>query len=122
MSKRSEAVKRWRQNTKIRMVESMGGKCQICGYDKCIEALEFHHIDPEEKEFGFGKIRANPVSWVKIVEELKKCILLCNRCHSEVHYGISQIPEKYENFNLEYDNYLEKQKEENLDKCPIVEI
>lgn len=23
-----------------------GGKCQCCGYDKCIQALEFHHIDP----------------------------------------------------------------------------
>jgi len=119
MSKSSEAVKKWRQNTKIRMVESMGGKCQICGYDKCYEAMEFHHINPKEKDFGLGAIRGNPVSWIKIVEELKKCILLCNRCHSEVHYGITILPKEYAKFNIEYENYLEKQKEANFDNCPV---
>ena len=31
-----------------------GGRCQICGYDKCIEALEFHHLDPTRKDFGIS--------------------------------------------------------------------
>ena len=26
------------------------GKCEICGYDKCIDALEFHHLDPQKKK------------------------------------------------------------------------
>jgi len=119
MSKGSEAVKKWRQNTKIRMVEAMGGKCQICGYDKCYEAMEFHHFDPKEKEFNVGRIRANPISWIKITEELKKCILICNRCHSEVHYNKAVLPETYETFNEEYENYLEKQREGNIDNCPV---
>jgi hypothetical protein len=29
-----------------------GGKCQCCGYNKYIGALEFHHVDPEQKDFG----------------------------------------------------------------------
>jgi len=119
MSKRSDAVKRWRQNTKQRIINSMGGKCQICGYNKCNEAMELHHINPEEKEFSFGKVRGNPQSWIKIADELRKCILLCNRCHSEVHYGIVNLPKNFCKFNEEYNDYLSKQKEQMFDECPV---
>jgi 5-methylcytosine-specific restriction endonuclease McrA len=54
MSYSSEKVKKWRKNTKDRMVAAMGGCCQICGYSKSTNALEFHHIDPTVKEKGFG--------------------------------------------------------------------
>lgn len=70
------------------MVKSMGECCQICGYNKCENALELHHIDPTEKDFTFGKIIANPAKWSTIVKELKKCILLCANCHREVHAGV----------------------------------
>ena len=52
MSKSSEAVKKWRRNTKLKLITCMGSKCQICGYNKSQNALEFHHIDPEEKDFS----------------------------------------------------------------------
>lgn len=29
-----------------------GGKCSICGYDRCIQALEFHHLDVTKKDIG----------------------------------------------------------------------
>jgi len=120
MSKSSEAVKKWRRNTKQRMIDAMGKKCQICGYNRCNAVMEFHHLDPNQKEFSFGeRTRANCISWATTVNELKKCILLCNRCHGEVHDGISFIPEKYETFNFEYENYLDKQKENMFDICPI---
>ena len=51
MSKNSEAVKRWRKNTKDRMVIAMGGCCQICGYNKTHKALEFHHINQMKKKW-----------------------------------------------------------------------
>ena len=98
----NERVKQWRQNTKIKMVEAMGGQCQCCGYDKCIRALAFHHIDPSEKDIGFGEIRSNPKSWNKIVEELRKCILVCHNCHSEIHAGIRDLPDNFSKFNEEY--------------------
>lgn len=60
-----------------------GGKCQICGYDKCIDALDFHHRDPNEKEFRIGK--GNTMKWEKVLEELDKCDLLCANCHRELH-------------------------------------
>lgn len=93
MSRNSDKVKRWRQNIKKRIVESMGGKCCICGYDKCNQALDVHHLVPSEKEFGIGRIIARPVSWDRIVVELRKCILVCSNCHSEIHYDLINLDE-----------------------------
>ena len=118
MSKRSNAVKLWRQNTKKRMVDALGGKCCICGYNKCYESLDFHHLDPIEKEMGLGAVRANPVAWEKIVEELRKCICVCSNCHGEIHYGITQIPENPSRFNEDYADYR-KALVKQMDKCPI---
>jgi len=95
MSIQSEQVKRWRNNTKARIILAMGGCCQICGYDKCSDALELHHVDPTQKEFGFSKIRANPKKAVIILEELKKCVLLCSNCHREIHANLISLPEEY---------------------------
>ena len=66
-------------------VEYLGGKCSVCGYDKCIWALEFHHTDPSEKDFGISEY--SNLAWHKIKEELNKCVLLCSNCHKETHYN-----------------------------------
>ena len=105
MSYSSEKVKQWRKNTKDRMVAAMGSCCQICGYNKCTSALEFHHVNPLEKERGFGELRANNTKWSSIVEELKKCIMLCSNCHKEVHDGAAKLPEVYCKFNEDYIEY-----------------
>jgi len=73
-------------------IEYKGGKCQICGYSKYQGALDLHHIDPREKDFALGQ-KGYTRSWVKIREELDKCILLCATCHREVEAGITQLPE-----------------------------
>lgn len=77
-------TKTHRKTTRLRIIKSMGGECQLCGYKKCIRALEIHHINPEEKEFTFSTDKLCH-SWEKLSEELKKCILLCANCHREVH-------------------------------------
>lgn len=115
MSYKSERVKAWRQRTKQRMIDSMGSKCQCCGYNICEAAMSFHHLDPSQKDFGMGSIRANPKSWPKIVEELKKCILVCNNCHAEIHQGLRQVPEHYQTFD---DNFLSFKKIAKKDICP----
>lgn len=117
MSKSSRAVKEWRKNTKQRIIAAMGNECQICKYDKCSDALELHHIDSSKKDFGLGAIRANPKNWNLIVEELKKCILLCSNCHREVHSGISALPEVYNKFDDAFLEYKSLNKEISL--CPI---
>ncbi|UNA01829.1 HNH endonuclease [Vibrio phage PVA8] len=81
--KNKEAVVSYRRRTKLRAVEYKGGCCERCGYDKCIEALEFHHTDPNGKDFGIAS--GGCKRWERIVPELDKCIMLCANCHREEH-------------------------------------
>jgi len=116
MSKSSEAVKKWRHTTKKRIIDSMGGCCQICGYNKCESALALHHIDPDKKELSFGAIRSNPKNWSSIVEELKKCILLCHNCHSEIHSNMVELPKVYKVFD---EGFTEYKQTKDVDLCPV---
>ncbi|QEG09033.1 HNH endonuclease [Aeromonas phage 4_4572] len=67
-------------------VDYKGGKCEKCGYDKFIGALEFHHLNPEQKDFSLGD-KGYTRSWDKIKDELDKCIMVCSNCHKEIHYS-----------------------------------
>jgi hypothetical protein len=66
------------------------GKCCRCGYDKCIQALEFHHIDPKQKD---TIISSDSITIEKAIEESKKCILICSNCHKEFHAGLWDLSE-----------------------------
>ena len=68
---------------KIELAKILGGKCCICGYNKCIAALEFHH--KRDKENMIARMIRN-ISKQKALKEIEKCILLCANCHREVHY------------------------------------
>lgn len=86
---RSEAVSKRRRVLKDKAVAYKGGCCELCGYSRCVEALEFHHEDPDQKEFGLGQ-RGMTRAWEKIKAELDKCQLLCANCHREVHAAMQQ--------------------------------
>ncbi|OQA36899.1 MAG: hypothetical protein BWY53_00209 [Parcubacteria group bacterium ADurb.Bin326] len=47
-----EAVSKRRKAVRDKALEYKGGKCEICGYSKCVQALEFHHLDGNKKDFG----------------------------------------------------------------------
>lgn len=113
-----EATIKHRNKIKTMIVESMGGACQTCGYNKCLAALEIHHINPNEKDFSFNKVRANNTSWEKITKELRKCILLCSNCHREVHYNDLKIPENYSKFDERF-AVFKKEEVEVYNDCPI---
>lgn len=72
------------RNFKIQCINYLGDKCEICDYSKCADALEFHHINPSEKEFCVSKAKCTTFS-DKIKSELDKCQLLCANCHRETH-------------------------------------
>jgi len=76
---------------KIEAVEYKGGKCCNCGYDRYFGALEFHHINPLEKDFNLSKTKYTCYSLEKIKAELDKCICVCANCHREIHNGILSI-------------------------------
>lgn len=78
-----------RRNMKLQAIKMLGGKCSICGYNKCVDALEFYHKNPKEKEFKLGS--GNTMSWEEYKNELKKCILVCSNCHKEIHSRLVYI-------------------------------
>lgn len=82
---KSQSITRQR-NLKREAVEYLGSKCIKCGYDSYIGALEFHHLDPKEKEFNISKFKGYKFKSIK--EELDKCILLCANCHREIHSDV----------------------------------
>jgi predicted HNH restriction endonuclease len=82
---RKQAAYQRRKELRDRAIAYLGGKCRICGYDKCPAAFDFHHIDPMGKDFN---ISSGLTSWDRIVPELDKCVLLCSNCHREVHDGL----------------------------------
>jgi predicted HNH restriction endonuclease len=85
------AVAKRRKKMKAMAIEYKGGKCCVCGYDKCNSALDFHHLDEESKKFGLS-VRGLTRSWEKTRTEIEKCILVCANCHREIHEGITQPP------------------------------
>ena len=89
----TESVQKRRDKIKLLAVEYKGGKCQNskCGYNKCIGALEFHHINGD-KDFGIAR-KGHTRSWEKVKLELDKCIMLCANCHREVHANMLNIDE-----------------------------
>ena len=78
-----------RRRLKEMSVEYKGGKCSECGYNKCINALEFHHLDANEKDFSIGN-NGHTRSWERIRIELDKCIIVCANCHREIHDEINK--------------------------------
>ena len=80
--------------------ETRGGKCVRCGYNKCLKALEFHHLDPSQKDFTISN---DHFRLEETVNESKKCILICSNCHKELHDNMWSIDE------------LQKKEEVNLD-------
>lgn len=87
-----KTTERQRKIKKI-MVEYKGGRCQSSncstpgGYDRSINGLDFHHVDPTKKEFNLSQVRLTKMN-DKIKKELDKCILLCANCHRERHEEI----------------------------------
>lgn len=77
-----------REARKRRLAEALGGRCTTCGYDRCARALCFHHRDPSTKRFTLAGSHLRSRALVEA--ELKKCVLLCENCHAEVHAGFRQ--------------------------------
>lgn len=106
--------KRW-QDRKRKAIGLLGGKCQKCGYNKNMAALEFHHLDPTTKEYGWNKLRLR--KWGTVINEIKKCVLLCSNCHMETHWPDDNLvlsPNLDDNNKLS----LEPFKMQSTGKCP----
>lgn len=83
----TDASREKRRKIKETLMKEAGGQCIICGYSRYAGALEFHHRDPNNKDFHVGTTGVN-----KARKEAQKCVLLCSNCHAEVHGGIAFLP------------------------------
>jgi hypothetical protein len=88
---RSEQVAARRRRVKRQLVDEAGGCCALCGYDACVAALQFHHVDPGAKSFAISRAGVTR-ALSKAREEAAKCVLLCANCHAEVEAGLAQLP------------------------------
>lgn len=128
-NKKGRACQACRQKYRViknkqKAIDYMGGKCSKCGYNKSNVALEFHHVNPAEKEFtisaGYNK------SWQKIKHELDKCVLLCANCHRELHnnennsYPI-EVYEKYIHSLSDKETKQKNQKRKDLENQKKIE-
>lgn len=115
MSSNYSKVKNFRKSVKHVAIQSMGGKCQICGYNRCTAALELHHINPDEKEISFNQIH----SWDVLYRELAKAILVCANCHREIHYNDLEIPENYVVFVSNVADSLRNENSHKAQRIPV---
>lgn len=92
---------------KIYFVNLLGGKCSMCGYNKCLDALCFHHI--KDKSFTLDKSKLRSKSLKSLEEEIKKCNLLCSNCHMEAHHPDLQMDGiSYINHNLQKQKAIQR--------------
>lgn len=85
-----EAVTRRHQKVRRELVAMFGGSCVVCGYDRCILNLHFHHVDPSQKSFDMSMAAGK--SKARYVAEAMKCVLVCANCHGEIEAGLIDSP------------------------------
>jgi DNA-directed RNA polymerase subunit RPC12/RpoP len=88
----AERVKRRRHKNKELLVKYKGGRCVICGYSKCLDAMDFHHV--YGKSFTIS-LNTRVVAIKRLIREVDKCILVCSNCHREIHRGMHKYLNGY---------------------------
>jgi hypothetical protein len=88
---RSGHVSERRRRVKRMLLDEAGGACVICGYDRCVASLHFHHLDPKTKSFALG-VTGVTRSLEAARAEARKCVVLCANCHGEVESGLTDVP------------------------------
>jgi hypothetical protein len=108
-----ENVKKWRHNTKLKMIAAFGGRCGHCNIVDHPTTYDFHHLDlGSSKEFNIThQIR----SWAILIEEAKKCVMLCGICHRKVHAKVIELAPDI----LRFDEYLIASTAKLYDACPV---
>ena len=83
--------RRYRSRMFLLAGEAAGGlACRMCGEDDPV-VLHFHHRDPSTKLEGVSRLISDSAPWERVVEEAKKCAVLCANCHLRLHYGTAVL-------------------------------
>lgn len=105
---------------KLELIEYKGGECEKCHYKHNLSVLEFHHINPNEKEFQLDSRHLSNTNVERLKNEVDKCILLCSNCHREIHhpeYNEDNIHSLLERYNTSSISTLKRKRSQSI--CPV---
>jgi hypothetical protein len=85
----ADSVTKRKRKMKSELIETLGGCCSRCGYDKTPVALSFHHRDRSTKEFNLSEMTSIGIARLRV--EVLKCDLLCLNCHAEVEEELRDV-------------------------------
>lgn len=88
--------------TKRHYIQQLGGKCSLCEYSRCINALTFHHVEKssnpalinrqrQHRRYSLADLLSKRRPSRKLNEEVNKCTLLCSNCHRELHNNFIEV-------------------------------
>lgn len=81
-------MERWKDK-KQKSILYKGNCCLDCKQQFHYSVYEFHHLDPNSKDYNWSKLRMK--SWSNICKELDKCVLLCANCHRSRHWNLGAL-------------------------------
>ena len=93
-SKRRETLREWVNTYKKER------SCACCS-ESFYRCLEFHHLNPDEKDLAVADAINNGWSIKRIQKEIDKCILVCANCHVKIHAGLISISAIMSDFQSE---------------------
>ncbi len=109
------------QKIKIEAVNYKGGCCQNCEFKEYMGALDFHHLDPDKKDFDFASYGSrNSIN--DALSELDKCVLLCANCHRMTHAGLTKFSSKIFEPYIEQVKILKEVKDAKICKICFVKV
>lgn len=91
---------------KYNLVQKAGGSCRICGYNKNISSLAFHHLSEKGTHLNGSHLINMSLSGAEA--EVSKCVLVCHNCHNEIHnpeLGLKEIGQLCKNIKKDKLNY-----------------
>ena len=88
--------KKYKEKKRQVVNEARSSGCVVCGYNKCNEALDFHHVDSSTKDKSISDLLCSG-SIDALKEEISKCVVLCANCHREHHAGQLNLEISLEN-------------------------
>ena len=92
-ARRIRQIREYKARERNKFVQFKSGlSCCVCGYYRCARALEFHHLDSEQKEIEINRLVRQKQFFARMTREIQKCRVLCANCHRVLHDGLIELP------------------------------
>lgn len=86
-------------------------RCQLCGFDKHMSAMDMHHTGTKEAEIAslFIEVTLAPDAYKaeRLLREASACVALCSNCHRMVHAGAIHLPNEIKPIQYQLAELLE---------------